>query len=93
MPLVERASRVETKDPYRLLPACSRFVGAPAGYGAFAADFGAGQRKAADLLRVPVGTVEDWRLTRSGPPWVKLGRYVRYEQGELLAWVQEKRHG
>lgn len=51
------------------------------------------QREVAELLRVPVRTVEDWRLTRSGPPWVKLGRHVRYEQDELLAWVQGKRHG
>lgn len=51
------------------------------------------QREVADLLRVPVRTVEDWRLTRSGPPWVKLGRHVRYEQAELLAWVKEHRHG
>ncbi|MCA0378115.1 MAG: helix-turn-helix domain-containing protein [Actinobacteria bacterium] len=51
------------------------------------------QREVADLLRVPVRTVEDWRLTRSGPPWVKLGRHVRYEQAELLVWVKEHRHG
>lgn len=51
------------------------------------------QREVADLLRVPVRTVEDWRLTRSGPPWVKLGRHVRYEQAELLAWVEERRRG
>ncbi len=48
------------------------------------------QREVADLLRVPVRTVEDWRLTRSGPPWVKPGRHVRYEQAELLAWVKER---
>ncbi len=51
------------------------------------------QREVADLFRVPVRTVEDWRLTRSGPPWVKLGRHVRYEQTELLAWVKERRRG
>lgn len=46
------------------------------------------QRDVADLLRVPVRTAEDWRLTRSGPPWVKLGRHVCYEQAELPAWVK-----
>ena len=51
------------------------------------------QREVAELLRVPVRTVEDWRLTRSGPPWVKLGRHVRYEQAELLAWVKARRRG
>ena len=34
-------------------------------------------RQVADLLRVPLCTVEDWRVTRSGPPWLKLGRHVR----------------
>jgi excisionase family DNA binding protein len=50
-------------------------------------------RQVADLLRVPLRTVEDWRLTRKGPPWLKLGRHVRYEQAELLAWVREHQHG
>ncbi|MHA7986286.1 helix-turn-helix domain-containing protein [Rathayibacter sp. CAU 1779] len=50
-------------------------------------------RQVADLLRVPLRTVEDWRLTRSGPPWLKLGRHVRYEQAALLAWVREHQHG
>ncbi len=51
------------------------------------------QSEVAELLRLPVRTVEDWRLTRLGPPWVKLGRHVRYEQGDLLAWVEGHRHG
>jgi excisionase family DNA binding protein len=51
------------------------------------------QNEVAELLRLPVRTVEDWRLTRMGPPWVKLGRHVRYEQSELLAWVRGHRHG
>ncbi|QNE46116.1 helix-turn-helix domain-containing protein [Glaciihabitans sp. INWT7] len=51
------------------------------------------QSQVAELLRLPVRTVESWRLTRSGPSWVKLGRHVRYEQGELLAWVKGRRHG
>ncbi|HEY0248781.1 MAG TPA: helix-turn-helix domain-containing protein [Gryllotalpicola sp.] len=50
-------------------------------------------RQVAELLRVPLRTVEDWRLTCTGPPWLKLGRHVRYEQSEILAWVGEHRHG
>ncbi|MGJ0203037.1 helix-turn-helix domain-containing protein [Leucobacter sp. gxy201] len=48
-------------------------------------------REVADMLRIPVRTVEDWRLTRSGPPWVKFGRHVRYNQAELLDWVEGHR--
>ena len=51
------------------------------------------QREVAELLRLPVRTVEDWRLTRSGPPYLKLGRHVRYDRDELLAWIGERRHG
>ncbi|WP_426183520.1 helix-turn-helix transcriptional regulator [Microbacterium sp. TWP3-1-2b2] len=51
------------------------------------------QREVADLLRLPGRTLEDWRQTQQGPPYVKLGRHVRYERAELLAWVRERRHG
>jgi excisionase family DNA binding protein len=51
------------------------------------------QREVAEQLRLPVRTVEDWRLTRSGPPYLKLGRHVRYDRDELLAWIGERRHG
>lgn len=47
----------------------------------------------ADMLRLLLRTVEDWRLTRSGPPYVKLGRHIRYDRDELLAWIRERRHG
>jgi excisionase family DNA binding protein len=51
------------------------------------------QNEVAELLRLPVRTVEDWRLTRNGPPWLKLGRHVRYERDDLLEWVKGRRHG
>jgi hypothetical protein len=50
------------------------------------------QGEVAELLRLPLRTVEDWRLTRSGPPWLKLGRHVPHEQGDVLAWVRGRRH-
>lgn len=40
---------------------------------------------AAALLGVPERTLEGWRLTRSGPPWLKLGRHVRYDRDDSLA--------
>jgi len=51
------------------------------------------QQQVADLLQVPARTVEDWRQTRSGPPWLKIGRHVRYDRDELLAWARGQRHG
>ncbi|TQM65344.1 helix-turn-helix domain-containing protein [Klugiella xanthotipulae] len=51
------------------------------------------QAEVAELLRVPVRTVEDWRQTRVGPPYVKLGRHVRYDRDELFTWIKGRRHG
>jgi hypothetical protein len=51
------------------------------------------QHELAELLRLPERTLEDWRLTRTGPPDLKLGRHVRYDVQDVLAWAQEHRHG
>jgi excisionase family DNA binding protein len=46
----------------------------------------------AELLAVPVGWVREH--TRSGAvPHVQLGRYVRYDRGEVLAWVESLKSG
>ena len=47
------------------------------------------QADVARLLGVPERTLEGWRLTRSGPPWLKLGRHVRYDRDDVLAWARE----
>ena len=51
------------------------------------------QRELAELLRMPERTLEDWRLMQTGPPYVKLGRLVRYDVQDVLTWVHEHRHG
>lgn len=51
------------------------------------------QREVAELLRLPERTLEDWRLTRHGPPYLKLGRHVRYDLADIVAWTREQRHG
>jgi excisionase family DNA binding protein len=49
-------------------------------------------REVAELLSVPVGWVREH--TRSGAiPCVELGRYRRYDRGEVLAWVQSLKAG
>ncbi len=46
----------------------------------------------ADLLAVPVTWVRE--ATRAGRlPHVRLGRYVRYEWDQVLAWVRQQRSG
>ena len=51
------------------------------------------QAEVAVLLGVPERTLEGWRLTKSGPPWLKLGRHVKYDRNDVLAWAREQRHG
>ena len=46
----------------------------------------------AELLSVPVGWVREH--TRSGAiPHVPLGRYVRYDRGDVLEWVVSLKAG
>jgi excisionase family DNA binding protein len=46
----------------------------------------------AELLGVPVGWVRE--ATRRGDvPCVRLGRYVRYDRDEVLAWVESLKSG
>ena len=51
------------------------------------------QHELAELLQLPERTLEDWRLTGSGPPYMKLGRHVRYDIEDVLAWAKERRRG
>ena len=43
----------------------------------------------AELLQVPARTLEEWRQTRTGPPWRRVGKHVRYLRSEVLAWFGE----
>lgn len=45
--------------------------------------------QAADLLHVSPRTMEEWRRTRSGPPWRRMGRHVRYLYREVLVWFED----
>jgi hypothetical protein len=51
------------------------------------------QHELAELLRSLERTLEDWRLTHTGPPDLKLGRHVLYDGDDVLTWVQENRRG
>lgn len=45
------------------------------------------EKQAAELLSVTVRTMQSWRVTGGGPPYVKLGRAVRYIKSDLEAWI------
>ncbi len=41
----------------------------------------------ASYLRIPRRTVDGWRQFGTGPPFVRLGRAIRYSAPELLTWI------
>jgi hypothetical protein len=41
-------------------------------------------------LRIPVGTLYQWRHRRMGPPAFKVGRHLRYDPAGVRAWVMSQ---
>jgi len=44
----------------------------------------------AAYLEIPARTIEGWRRTADGPPFVRLGKHVRYPQDEFIDWVRKQ---
>ena len=44
-------------------------------------------KEAADFLRVSLSWLAKARMRGDGPPYVKLGRSIRYTEGALLQWM------
>lgn len=44
----------------------------------------------AAYLRVPPGTLYQWRHRRKGPPAGKVGRHLRYDPADVKAWFREQ---
>ena len=42
---------------------------------------------AATYLRVPVGTLYQWRHRGIGPRAFKVGRHLRYDPSDIRAWL------
>ena len=48
-------------------------------------------RQAAAFLAVSARTLQDWRLDRSGPPYIALSdRAIRYRRSDLEAWLKAR---
>lgn len=45
----------------------------------------------AERLGVATITVKVWRQRRKGPPYVKIGRSVRYRVADVEAWADQQR--
>jgi excisionase family DNA binding protein len=45
----------------------------------------------ADFLRFPVDTIYKWRAAGEGPRGFRVGRYVRFREADVLAWLDSRR--
>jgi predicted DNA-binding transcriptional regulator AlpA len=44
-------------------------------------------REVTEDLQVPESTLAQWRWLKKGPPWIKVGRHVRYPRSGYRAWL------
>lgn len=48
------------------------------------------EQDVAKLLKLSVHTLRQWRSTRRGPKYVKLGSAVRYRPADINTWLKEQ---
>ena len=46
------------------------------------------EQDAADFLSLSVRTLQSWRIRVAGPPFVQVGRAVRYRRRDLIVWIE-----
>ena len=46
--------------------------------------------EAADFLRLSLSWLAKARMRGDGPPYVKLGRSIRYREGALVQWLKSR---
>jgi excisionase family DNA binding protein len=42
-------------------------------------------------LRIPPGTLYQWRHRRVGPVAIRVGKHLRYDSTDVQAWLDEQR--
>ena len=47
-------------------------------------------RDVAERFGVSVGTVYQWNGRRSGPPYMRVGKYARYRLADVEAWEKAR---
>jgi predicted DNA-binding transcriptional regulator AlpA len=45
----------------------------------------------AALLQVPVKTIYQWRCQGDGPAPIKVGRYLRFDPGDVALWIEGRK--
>ena len=51
------------------------------------------ERQLAERLNVSMAMVQRWRVLRKGPPYVKIGKLVRYEWVQVERWLAAQPSG
>ena len=46
------------------------------------------EARVAEILSTSVRTLQAWRLKGMGPPYVRVGRAVRYGHADLVEWIE-----
>lgn len=41
-------------------------------------------------LTIPEGTLSQWRHRSVGPPYLKIGKHVRYRESDCEAWLAQQ---
>ncbi len=52
-------------------------------------DYAINEAQAAEFLGVSVRTLQAWRVRGGGPPYVKIGRAVRYQRRALVTFQEQ----
>jgi len=50
----------------------------------------AGETAVAQMLSVKAKTLQAWRSRGGGPPFLKIGRLVKYDPESVMAWIRSR---
>ena len=39
----------------------------------------------------PIGTLYQWRSRGEGPPAIRIGRHLKYDEDDLEAWIESRK--
>ena len=49
------------------------------------------EKKVSELTGLALSTLRNWRFLRTGLPYCKVGRYVRYPLKEVYSYMEKRR--
>jgi hypothetical protein len=44
----------------------------------------------ADFLKLSTRTLQSWRINNDGPPFVRVGRAIRYRLRDVVRWIEAR---